>query len=180
MAGNPKLIVLSEKMRGKSFELNKDVMSAGRVEQRDIYIKDTTISTHHCDFIKVGDTYKVLDNDSTNGTRVNNVPVKEQELKNFDVVQLGGVEILFDADDNSSSDNGGGVRTETGIDLESATNTGLATVKHFTNFSPFAAQDQKRTKQSQKVTLIVVGILGVLVLILLVAMLIAMGQMGGK
>ncbi|MEG1980327.1 MAG: FHA domain-containing protein, partial [Victivallaceae bacterium] len=74
MAGNPKLIILSERLRGKSFELNKDVMSAGRSEQRDICIKDTTLSSHHCDFIKQGDKYILHDNNSTNGTRVNNNP----------------------------------------------------------------------------------------------------------
>ena len=105
MAGIPKLIVLSEKMRGKSFELTEPVMSAGRNEQQDICIKDSTLSSHHCDFIKTETSYMVRDNDSTNGTRVNNVPVTEQELKNFDVIQLGGIEILYDADDGTDNDN---------------------------------------------------------------------------
>ncbi|WP_176014215.1 FHA domain-containing protein [Victivallis sp. Marseille-Q1083] len=176
MAGNPKLIVLSEKLRGKSFELTKEVMSAGRNEQRDICIKDPTLSSHHCDFVKTEHSYLVRDNDSTNGTRVNNVPITEQELKNFDVIQLGGVEILFDFDDGTNT--AVGSRTETGIDLDSTTNTGLATVKHFTNYSPFAERDTKRQLRNQKMVLVLVGVLGIAVLALLIALVVmAMNKM---
>ena len=174
MAGIPKLIVLSEKMRGKSFELTEPVMSAGRNEQQDICIKDSTLSAHHCDFIKTETSYMVRDNDSTNGTRVNNVPVTEQELKNFDVIQLGGIEILYDADDGTDNDNIGSHGNTTGIDLENTTNTGLSTVKHFTNYSPFAEMETKRANRNQKVVLILVSLLGIIVLALLVALLVVM------
>ena len=53
MAGIPKLIILSEQMRGKTFELSKELYTAGRVDDRDICIKDPTISSYHCDIVKI-------------------------------------------------------------------------------------------------------------------------------
>ena len=52
MAQNPKLVLLSEKLRGKSFELDREMLTVGRREQCDICIKDSTLSSHHCDFIR--------------------------------------------------------------------------------------------------------------------------------
>jgi pSer/pThr/pTyr-binding forkhead associated (FHA) protein len=163
MAGSPKLIVLSEKLRGKTFELTKDVHSAGRTDDRDICIKDPTISSHHCDFVKAEKNYILRDNNSTNGTRVNNVPVSEQELKNSDILQLGGVEILYDCDDETSTSV---TRTQTGIDLDS-TEIGLATVKELNNFSPFAKDDSKKGGFSQKILIALVSLLAVAILVLL-------------
>ena len=100
--------------------------------------------------------------------------VTEQELKNFDVIQLGGIEILYDADDGTDNDNIGSHGNTTGIDLENTTNTGLSTVKHFTNYSPFAEMETKRANRNQKVVLILVSLLGIIVLALLVALLVVM------
>jgi len=133
MAGTPKLIILSEQMRGKTFELSNDLYTAGRVDERDICIKDPTISSYHCDLVKTGATFTIRDHGSTNGSRVNNVPIKEQELQNSDILQLGGIELLFDCDDKSVTTV---MRTQTGIDL-TGVDAGVTTVKRMENFSPF-------------------------------------------
>ena len=110
MADNPKLTVLFEKLRGKTFEIDKDEMSIGRRDSNDICIKDSSLSGHHADIFRRevdGKTVYVLrDNDSTNGTRINNVAVTgEQTLKNSDLILFGGVEVLFDS--NEETDNSG-------------------------------------------------------------------------
>lgn len=161
MAGVPKLIVLSEQLRGKSFELTKDVHTVGRSDERDICIKDPTISTYHCEFVKTGATYTLRDNNSTNGTRVNNVPISEQELQNSDILQVGGVEILFDCDDKSVTTV---MRTQTGIDLES-TEVGVSTVKKIEQFSPLG--NKSKIGASQLVLIGIVILLVVFILILL-------------
>jgi pSer/pThr/pTyr-binding forkhead associated (FHA) protein len=162
MPGRPKLIVLSEQLRGKSFELTKDLHTVGRSEERDICVKDPTISTYHCDFIKTGNTYTIRDNNSTNGTRVNNVPVTEQELQNSDILQLGGVEILFDCDDKSVTTV---MKTHTGITLDS-TDIGMSTVKKMNNVSPFSKG--KGSGKSQKIVLALVIFLIVVILFLMI------------
>jgi pSer/pThr/pTyr-binding forkhead associated (FHA) protein len=160
MAGTPKLIVLSEQLRGKSFELVKDLHTVGRSEERDICIKDPTISTYHCDFIRTGSTYTIRDNNSTNGTRVNNVPITEQELQNSDILQIGGVEILYDCDDKSVTTV---MRTQTGINLE-GTDLGLSTVKKMDNFDPFGNKNGKKSGKSQKIVLAFVVLLVIVIL----------------
>ncbi len=167
MADFPKLVVLSEKFRGLAFELKQDSMSAGRNEQRDICIKDSSISSYHCDFIHQDDGYFVCDRGSTNGTRVNNVPLEPDvmtPLKNSDLLQLGGVEVMFDFDDGSTPVVS---RTQTGIDLTS-TETGLATVKDFGNLSPFASNDTRNEARNRKLLLGGIVASGVVILGLLV------------
>ncbi|OGV55596.1 MAG: hypothetical protein A2017_14685 [Lentisphaerae bacterium GWF2_44_16] len=162
MPGIPKLIILSEQLRGKSFELTKDLYTVGRSDERDICIKDPTVSTYHCDFIKNSVSYTIRDNHSTNGTRVNNVPITEQELQNSDILQIGGIEILYDCDDKSVTTV---MRTQTGINLE-GTDLGISTVKKMDNFSPFARDAKKGTKTQKIVLALVVALVAVIVLLL--------------
>ena len=164
MAGIPKLIVLSEQLRGKSFELTKDLHTVGRSDERDICIKDPTISTYHCEFIRNGNSYTLRDNNSTNGTRVNNVPVSEQALQNSDILQIGGVEILYDCDDKSVTTV---MRTKTGIDLES-TEVGVSTVRRMDNFSPISARKLSMTQ------ILLIGV----VVLLVIAILALLGWIG--
>ncbi len=163
MAGCPRLIALSEQLRGKTFELTKDFYTCGRANNRDIDINDPTISSHHCDFIKRGNSYFICDRNSTNGTRVNNVPVVEQELQNSDILQVGGVELLFDCDDKSVTTV---IRTQTGINLGQG-DLDVSTVTRMKNFDPFKKDGKTTDKQSQKVVLLVVSLLVVLILALL-------------
>ena len=173
MADYPRLMVLSEKFRGLVFELKQDSMSVGRNDQRDICIKDPSLSSYHCDFIHTEEGYFVCDRDSTNGTRLNNVPVEADAmmpLKNSDLLQLGSVEVMFEFDDGSAPAMS---RTETGIDLTS-TQTGLSTVKDFGNLSPFATNDTKNEARNRK---LIVGALvasGLLIAALLVWVVISM------
>lgn len=158
----PKLIVLSEQLRGKRFELTQPQHTCGRVEERDVCLKDPTISSYHCDFIlsEGGDTYILRDRESTNGTRVNNVPITEQELQNSDIIQVGGVEILYDCDDKSVTTV---MRTQTGIDLTNS-DTNLQQVKSMENVKGF---DPKNKKSGGASKLFVVSLIVVLVLVIL-------------
>lgn len=166
MAGAPKLIVLSEQFRGKTFELTKDVHTCGRVEERDICINDSTISSYHCDFVKTDNTFTLRDHGSTNGSRVNNVPATDQILQNSDIVQLGGIEFLYDCDDKSVTTV---MRTQTGIEL-SSDDIGVTTVRRMQNYSPFNADEQSHgSPRFLKyivivLTLIIIGLLGFIAL----------------
>lgn len=173
MADYPKLMVLSEKFRGLVFELKEDSVSVGRNEQRDICIKDPSLSSYHCDFIHTEEGYFVCDRDSTNGTRLNNVPLNPEEmypLKNSDLLQLGSVEVMFDFNDGSSP---AVSRTETGIDLTS-TQTGMSTVKDFSNLSPFATNDNKNKARNRMLIIAACAAAGLLILGLLIWLIVQM------
>ena len=109
MENYPKFTILAEKLRGRTFEISKAEMSIGSHEDNDICIDDSSVSDHHADIFRReidGRTVYVLrDNNSLNGTRVNNVMITgEQVLKNSDLVQFSDIEVLFDIDDVDEND----------------------------------------------------------------------------
>ena len=171
MANNPKLTILFEKMRGLVFELDKEQLSVGRKDGMDICIKESSLSSYHCDFIRLEDgSYMLRDNNSTNGTRVNNEPITEKVLKNSDIIQLGSVEILYDSNDHASS--GTISRTHT-IDLDS-TEMNLAGVRELSNLSPFAQAQRTKQKKVNTIILISIGVLGTLLIAGIVFILVQM------
>ena len=160
---NPKFKVLYEKLRGKTFEINRDAMSIGRRETMDICIKDSTLSGHHADIIRSqrdGKTVYILrDNDSTNGTKVNNVPITEQELKNSDLILFGAVEVLFDGDDESD-----GVTTfQPTVTLDLSLDSGVSSAPTLANLNPLAEQEEKKRELSRKIMIAAVVAAGLMV-----------------
>ncbi len=161
MADNPKLTVLYEKLRGKVFELDKEVMSVGRRDGNDIVIKDSSLSGHHADLIRQDHEGKVVyvlrDNGSTNGTRVNNVPITEQPLKNSDIILFGGVEVLFDGSGGADTQIGSTTVTIDISQLDSSTST----VPKMNTYDPFAESTEKKSKMFQRMMLLVYILLAI-------------------
>ena len=158
MGGAPKITLLSEQLRGKSFELTKDVYTVGRIDERDICIIDPTISTFHCTLTKEGNTYILRDNNSTNGTRVNNVPVTEQELQNSDIVQMGDVEMLYYCEEKASQTS---TRTLTGINLSD----NLSSSSSVTRMETISPKTLDAAKEKNKNTQVIIfSVLGALAL----------------
>ena len=168
MAGSPKIIVLSEQLRGQSFELAKDQYTIGRSEDCDICIPVQTVSGRHCLLDRTEDgRYAVKDNNSTNGTRVNGVRIENetvQPLANSDILQVGGVEMFFDCEAVHTSK---GPTTQTVINLEDS-QTGVP-VSDMENFSPFRARGGLRG-ESRKTMIIMGSIIGVLLAAVLVVL----------
>ena len=137
MAENPKLVVLSEPLRGQTFTLANELYTIGRVESCTICIPDPTISSKHCTLNRQADGgYKLTDHGSTNGTRVNGMRVEEAVLANTDIVQLGSVEMLYDCGVRMGTT--AALGTQTGINL--AASSGRTSVADLPNFSPFGSR----------------------------------------
>jgi len=169
---NPKFKVLYEKLRGKTFEINRDAMSIGRRDTMDICIKDATLSGHHADVIRSerdGRTVYILrDNDSTNGTKVNNVPITEHELKNSDLILFGAVEVLFDGDPESE----GATTFQPTVTLDLSLDSGLSTAPSLSNLNPLAEKEEKKREFTHRIMVIAVAIAGLLMAGLLIYMII--------
>ena len=167
MAGAPKIIVLSEQLRGQSFELTKERYALGRLEECDICIPDPTVSSHHCTLTRKDErVFEVTDEGSTNGTRVNGIRVEDEPraLENSDILQVGGVEMLFDAEQTRSDS---APSTQTVIDLEN-THTGELPVREMSNFSPFSARGRWADSRA---TMFAIGIvLGLLIVAVVAAL----------
>ena len=170
MASNPRLIVLSEQFRGQTFELTGDEYTIGRSETCDFNIAGSTLSGHHCTIRRSeeGDSFVVTDEDSTNGTRVNGVLIDQQELNNSDILQLGNVEVLYDAPPRSTPT--GNTSSMTGISLEQEPDKRDTSVREMQNFSPFQsdAANFQESKLVSRCTMAFLGIAAVGVLGLLV------------
>jgi pSer/pThr/pTyr-binding forkhead associated (FHA) protein len=156
----PKLVILSEQLRGQAYELTRELYSIGRGEKESICIPDPTVSGRHCDLVRNEDgTYSARDLGSTNGTRINGVRITEQKLMNSDILQIGGIEIMFDCEDQSTTS---AVATQTGINLEE-TAGGMA-VEDMGNFSPFSGKNKKGA-DNPKVKMIVTGVIVLLAVV---------------
>ena len=67
----------------------------GRSKDCDIRLADPNVSRRHAEVRPVGDGYKVVDLDSTNGIEVDGKRVKELELQDGARFTLGSTEISF-------------------------------------------------------------------------------------
>ena len=167
MADNPKLVVLAEQLRGQSFELTEDHYTVGRSEECDICIPDPTMSGTHCTLERDEDGgYIVSDEGSTNGTRINGVRSDRQKLSHSDILQIGGVEVLYDSGEKVVTSN---LSSQTQINLQET--SGGAQLSDMPNFSPFGSrsQGQRLSKKTNKMLVwAVYGGIGLLVLVAVV------------
>ena len=166
MAGKPKLTVLHEQLRGQTFELDRDALSIGRRDGMDICLKDASMSGHHADLIRQERDGKIFyllrDNDSTNGTKVNGIEIKEKELKNSDVIMFGSVEVLYDSGNAESSQQAVGVFAPTSVTLDlSSLDTEAADVAKLQPLNPLT---QKEAKSHQLTSWALMGVGAALIL----------------
>ncbi len=93
------LIGMSEEVKGQKYELVDNKVTIGRSGSNDIRVDHNTISSRHCCITCDNKQFILADLGSTNGTRVNSREVTETALKPKDLVQVGSLEFLFDAEE---------------------------------------------------------------------------------
>lgn len=93
------LIGMSSTVKGRKFNLEQEENFVGRLPQNPIAIDDPSISGRHCSIIREDRRYTLVDLGSTNGTRLNGARVNKVPLKPKDIIQIGGVELMFDGQD---------------------------------------------------------------------------------
>jgi len=91
-----KLVILNQGMTGRTFDLNIERTTVGRVEDNTFQIADGSVSSHHAEIILRGNDIVVKDLNSTNGTFINNEKVTETVLKPGQTLRLGQVELKID------------------------------------------------------------------------------------
>src|SRR5947199_5754428 len=98
----PKLIVTTETQGKIAYEFTEDFISIGRAPDNMIIIEDPSVSGRHAQMELAGDSYRLKDLESTNGTRVNGIPISETMLRFDDRLRFGGVEARFESDTQGS------------------------------------------------------------------------------
>ena len=91
---------------GKIIPLDKSVINIGRNPENQIILDDLAVSRHHVQLRLIEDRYTLFDAQSTTGTRVNGVQVKEHRLQSGDVILIGNTKLLFTVDDQSHDETG--------------------------------------------------------------------------
>ena len=92
-----RLVLLSEGLTGRTFELKVEKTTVGRVEDNLFQIPETSVSSHHAEIVVRGDEVLIKDLDSTNGTFINGEKVTEAVLKPGQILRLGMIEMRLDA-----------------------------------------------------------------------------------
>jgi pSer/pThr/pTyr-binding forkhead associated (FHA) protein len=82
----------------RSFSLHKDVTVIGRKEDCDLRIALGDISRKHCRLIKQGNTLKLEDLGSSNGTFHNGRRVQEAIIQPGDTIQVGSIAFVVQLD----------------------------------------------------------------------------------
>jgi hypothetical protein len=159
----PRLVVLSEGMTGRSYELKVDKTTIGRVDDNAFPIPEGSISSHHCEVHLRGPEVVVKDLNSTNGTFINGQQITgEGVLKPGQILRLGQIEMRLESDEAKSAA-GKKLPDQTmfiqqGVKL-GTTDTATRPV-HFGGTSPF----EKKNNSGTKLFIIAAIVIGVIIL----------------
>ncbi|MDP9406875.1 MAG: zinc-ribbon and FHA domain-containing protein [Actinomycetota bacterium] len=93
--GTALLVVKRGPNAGSRFLLDKDVTTAGRHPESDIFLDDVTVSRRHAEFLRSGSTFTVRDVGSLNGTYLDRERIDEAVLSGGDEVQVGKFRLVF-------------------------------------------------------------------------------------
>ncbi len=90
------LVVKRGPKAGSRFALEKDVTTAGRHPDSDIFLDDITVSRRHAEIRRVtAGGYQACDTGSLNGTYLNRERIDEVPLANGDELQIGKFKLVF-------------------------------------------------------------------------------------
>ena len=80
---------------GAPFKLTADVINVGRMIDNDLPIDDPYVSRYHIQLRRRGNTYLLFDINSSRGTLVNGVRVREHTLHSGDVIDIGRSRLIY-------------------------------------------------------------------------------------
>jgi hypothetical protein len=91
----PAALVLAD---GSRVELGEEPVVIGRLPECTVVLSDPNVSRRHAEVVRLerGDGVVVRDLGSTNGTRVNGVPVREQQLADGDEITVGTTVLRYE------------------------------------------------------------------------------------
>ncbi len=98
--GEACIIVIYGPELGKRVQLGTAPFEIGRSSKNDLFLDQESISRHHARITFDGTQYWVADNNSTNGTYVNDEAVREQRLRDGDQVRIGRSILKFMTGEN--------------------------------------------------------------------------------
>ena len=95
----PHLVIMDGALKGRRFPLASGTTRIGRVTGNDIVLDNPSVSSDHCEIVMDQTGIHVHDFGSTNGTRVNDLPVKDSPLFRDDTILFGDLPAVLAGDD---------------------------------------------------------------------------------
>jgi Protein of unknown function (DUF3662)/FHA domain len=81
---------------GRRVSVGSEPLVIGRLPECGVVLQDSNVSRRHAELRRNGEVVVVTDLGSTNGTRVNGAPVREQVLSSGDEVSVGSTRLVFE------------------------------------------------------------------------------------
>ena len=94
-AGAAMLVIKRGPSAGARFVLTKEINTAGRHPESDIFLDDITVSRRHAEIIRTAEGFRITDMGSLNGTYVNKLRVEEADLNSGDEILIGKFRLIF-------------------------------------------------------------------------------------
>jgi predicted component of type VI protein secretion system len=134
----PKLILTTDTQGKVAYEFTEDLVTIGRAPDNMIVIDDPSISSRHAQLELSGEIYRLKDLESTNGTRVNGIPITETVLRFDDRIRFGGIDARFEPDVRGSQP------LPAPAEIAAAPAESSAAPVDFANASPFPRRSKDR------------------------------------
>ena len=97
----PRLVLLSEGFKGRTYELKVETTTVGRVSDNAFEIAEASVSSHHAEIILRGNDILIRDLGSTNGTFINGEKITEAVLKPGQTLRFGTIDLQLDTGDGA-------------------------------------------------------------------------------
>lgn len=149
------LVGMAGDLKGKTFPVEKERVSIGRVADNDIVVDHPTVSSHHCVIEQEDGRFLLKDLESLNGTQVNSRRIQEAKLRAKDLIQVGAIEFMFDGVVSAPEDEPEHIKTD--VEVSSGP---LETPETFTSISPFGG----RRRESEGIWVFLLVIFAVIAL----------------
>jgi pSer/pThr/pTyr-binding forkhead associated (FHA) protein len=91
----PRLVGLAGPFRGKEFYLMRTEVKFGRTDENDVVMDHQSVSRQHARFVLDQGQWKVIDNKSANGVRVNGDEYAVSNINPGDTLELGHLKFRF-------------------------------------------------------------------------------------
>jgi len=89
------LLVIQGPDQGTRFEIGEQPVDIGRGARNEVRILDTEVSRQHASIEFANGSFRITDQDSSNGTHVNGVAIRSCDLSAGDQLQIGRSVLLF-------------------------------------------------------------------------------------
>ncbi len=152
------LIGMSEGIKGTAFEVKDGKTTIGRNANNILVFDNDTISGRHCAIEKNGKVFTLIDMGSTNGTRLNSQNITEMKLRIKDLIQIGSMEFMFDAEDDEVATSFGPSNTQVEV-----ANGPAHIPETFSSISPFGSH-----RNTRNYWYILIGIMALVAIVVIV------------